>query len=246
MTRWRPYLSGERTSFTYYPNSAAVGLGAMVEIRGQSFSILAEVTTKPAAQGVIFKQRWRARRARAVHRRTRRRRAQRRRNPSRHIRSGRGQSVHRTQRRLGGVLGLPGALPVYRRHHRPGGGRYLRGGLRKPGEEALHRLRERLGGPLAELFPLAERRLGGGLDHDVPGRCGPGVVLVDREAARAVLGGRAVPDVDGPGDGGLGDLGAALGGGLVPAHAGVLAVDTPPDAHERDATRWCGFGAATT
>ncbi|SHP15329.1 Arylsulfatase [Mycobacteroides abscessus subsp. abscessus] len=28
----------------------------MVEIRGQSFSILAEVTTKPAAQGVIFKQ----------------------------------------------------------------------------------------------------------------------------------------------------------------------------------------------
>lgn len=56
MTRWRPYLSGERTSFTYYPNSAAVGLGAMVEIRGQSFSILAEVTTEPAAQGVIFKQ----------------------------------------------------------------------------------------------------------------------------------------------------------------------------------------------
>ncbi|MBL3748120.1 sulfatase [Mycobacteroides abscessus subsp. massiliense] len=56
MTRWRPYLAGERTSFTYYPNSAAAGLGAMVEIRGQSFSILAEVTTKPAAQGVIFKQ----------------------------------------------------------------------------------------------------------------------------------------------------------------------------------------------
>lgn len=56
MTRWRPYLAGERTSFTYYPNSAAVGLGAMVEIRGQSFSILAEVTTKPATQGVIFKQ----------------------------------------------------------------------------------------------------------------------------------------------------------------------------------------------
>lgn len=56
MTRWRPYLAGERTSFTYYPNSAAVGLGAMVEIRGQSFSILAGVTTEPAAQGVIFKQ----------------------------------------------------------------------------------------------------------------------------------------------------------------------------------------------
>lgn len=56
MTRWRPYLAGERTSFTYYPNSAAVGLGAMVEIRGQSFSVLAEATTEPAAQGVIFIQ----------------------------------------------------------------------------------------------------------------------------------------------------------------------------------------------
>lgn len=51
MTRWRPYLAGERTSFTYYPNSAAVGLGAMVEIRGQSFSVLAEVTTEPASAG---------------------------------------------------------------------------------------------------------------------------------------------------------------------------------------------------
>ncbi len=51
-----PLPGRERTSFTYYPDSAAVGLGAMVEIRGQSFSILAEVTTEPAAQGVIFKQ----------------------------------------------------------------------------------------------------------------------------------------------------------------------------------------------
>ncbi|WP_078322704.1 arylsulfatase [Mycobacteroides chelonae] len=56
MTRWRPYLAGERTSFTYYPNSAEVGLGAMVEIRGQSFSILAEATTESGAEGVIFKQ----------------------------------------------------------------------------------------------------------------------------------------------------------------------------------------------
>lgn len=56
MTRWRPYLAGERTSFTYYSNSAEVGLGAMVEIRGQSFSILAEVTADSGAEGVIFKQ----------------------------------------------------------------------------------------------------------------------------------------------------------------------------------------------
>ncbi|OHT86693.1 arylsulfatase [Mycobacteroides saopaulense] len=56
MTRWRPYLAGERTSFTYYPNSAEVGLGAMVEIRGQSFSILAEVVADTGAEGVIFKQ----------------------------------------------------------------------------------------------------------------------------------------------------------------------------------------------
>ncbi|ORB59417.1 arylsulfatase [Mycobacteroides saopaulense] len=56
LTRWRPYLAGERTSFTYYPNSAEVGLGAMVEIRGQSFSILAEVAADTGAEGVIFKQ----------------------------------------------------------------------------------------------------------------------------------------------------------------------------------------------
>ncbi|MUM16052.1 arylsulfatase [Mycobacterium sp. CBMA271] len=56
LTRWRPYLAGERTSFTYYPNSAEVGLGAAVEIRGQSFSILAEVTMETGVEGVIFKQ----------------------------------------------------------------------------------------------------------------------------------------------------------------------------------------------
>ncbi|WP_078281635.1 arylsulfatase [Mycobacteroides franklinii] len=56
LTRWRPYLAGERTSFTYYPNTAEVGLGAAVEIRGQAFSVLAEVTVDTGAEGVIFKQ----------------------------------------------------------------------------------------------------------------------------------------------------------------------------------------------
>lgn len=56
LTRWRPYLVGERKSFTYYPNTAALGIGAAVDIRGQSFSILAEVTAEAGAEGVIFKQ----------------------------------------------------------------------------------------------------------------------------------------------------------------------------------------------
>ena len=57
LTRWRPYLAGERTSFTYYPNTAEVGIGAGVELRGQSFSVLAEVTVDTTgAEGVIFKQ----------------------------------------------------------------------------------------------------------------------------------------------------------------------------------------------
>lgn len=56
LTRWRPYLVGERKSFTYYPNTAALGIGAAVDIRGQSFSILAEVTAQAGAEGVIFKQ----------------------------------------------------------------------------------------------------------------------------------------------------------------------------------------------
>lgn len=56
LTRWRPYLVGERKSFTYYPNTAALGIGAAVDIRGQSFSVLAEVTTAAGAEGVIFKQ----------------------------------------------------------------------------------------------------------------------------------------------------------------------------------------------
>ncbi|MDT5326535.1 MAG: hypothetical protein QOF25_3687 [Mycobacterium sp.] len=57
LTRWRPYLVGERKNFTYYPDSAEVGIGAAVEIRGQSFSILAEVTVDTTgAEGVLFKQ----------------------------------------------------------------------------------------------------------------------------------------------------------------------------------------------
>ncbi|MGH3968636.1 MAG: arylsulfatase, partial [Mycobacterium sp.] len=57
LTRSRPYLSGGRSSHTYYPDAAAVGLGAGGEIRGRSFSVLAGVTVQDAgADGVLFKQ----------------------------------------------------------------------------------------------------------------------------------------------------------------------------------------------
>lgn len=57
MTRWRPYLAGERSSYTYYPHTAEVGLGAAAELRGQSFTVLADVTVAGGeAQGVLFKQ----------------------------------------------------------------------------------------------------------------------------------------------------------------------------------------------
>jgi arylsulfatase A-like enzyme len=57
LMRSRPYLVGGRTTFTYYPNTAEVGIGAAVEIRGQTFSVLAEVTVDTTgAEGVIFKQ----------------------------------------------------------------------------------------------------------------------------------------------------------------------------------------------
>jgi len=57
MTRWRPYLSGERKTFTYYPGTAEVGIGAAVELRGQSFSVLAEVAVDTTgAEGVLYKQ----------------------------------------------------------------------------------------------------------------------------------------------------------------------------------------------
>ncbi|MGH3634355.1 arylsulfatase [Mycobacterium sp.] len=57
MTRWRPYLVGERSTYTYYPDSADVGMGAGAEIRGRSFSVLADVTVDTTgAEGVLFKQ----------------------------------------------------------------------------------------------------------------------------------------------------------------------------------------------
>lgn len=56
-TRFRPNLITGLTTATYYPHTAPVGLGAMIEPRGQSFSVLAEVTVDDAgAQGVVFKQ----------------------------------------------------------------------------------------------------------------------------------------------------------------------------------------------
>jgi arylsulfatase A-like enzyme len=57
MMRFRPYLTGEQKSFTYYPDAAEVGLGAAAEPRGQSISVLAEVTIDTTgAEGVLFKQ----------------------------------------------------------------------------------------------------------------------------------------------------------------------------------------------
>ena len=52
-----PTWSGDRTNFTYYPDTAEVGIGAAVELRGQSFSVLAEVTVDTTgAEGVLYKQ----------------------------------------------------------------------------------------------------------------------------------------------------------------------------------------------
>ncbi|OBI42918.1 arylsulfatase, partial [Mycobacterium kyorinense] len=57
MSRWRPHLAGDRSSFIYYPNAAEVGIGAAVELRGQSFSIVADVMVDTTgAEGVLFKQ----------------------------------------------------------------------------------------------------------------------------------------------------------------------------------------------
>ena len=55
-TRFRPTLTTGRTTFTYYPHTAPVGLGAMAELRGQSFSVLAEAHIGEAPAGVLFKQ----------------------------------------------------------------------------------------------------------------------------------------------------------------------------------------------
>jgi len=57
LTRFRPMLSAGLSTFTYYPGTAPVGLGAMVEPRGRSFSVLAEVAVdSQTAAGVLFKQ----------------------------------------------------------------------------------------------------------------------------------------------------------------------------------------------
>ncbi|CAJ1585267.1 arylsulfatase [[Mycobacterium] wendilense] len=57
LARTRPYLVGERQRFTYYPGTAEVGPGAGVELRGQTFSVLVEVSVADAgAEGVLFKQ----------------------------------------------------------------------------------------------------------------------------------------------------------------------------------------------
>jgi arylsulfatase len=57
LTRFRPYLVADRKNFTYYPDNSDVGLGAAPELRGQSFSVLAEVTVDtPGAEGVLYKQ----------------------------------------------------------------------------------------------------------------------------------------------------------------------------------------------
>jgi arylsulfatase A-like enzyme len=55
--RQRPSLAGDRTSYVYYPNTAAVPLGACVNIAGRSFSVLAEVSVHSAdVEGVLLKQ----------------------------------------------------------------------------------------------------------------------------------------------------------------------------------------------
>ena len=65
--RWRPYLVGDRKTFTYYPDTAEVGIGAAVELRGQSFSVLAEVSRRRhRRRGRALQARRRARRACAV------------------------------------------------------------------------------------------------------------------------------------------------------------------------------------
>ena len=57
LMRFRPYLSVNRQSFTYYPDAAEVGIGAAVEPRGQSYSVVADVTVDTAgAEGVLYKQ----------------------------------------------------------------------------------------------------------------------------------------------------------------------------------------------
>ena len=55
MLRDRPTYGKARDSAIYYPDSAEVGPGAALEIRGRSFALLAETTIEhPDAEGVLF------------------------------------------------------------------------------------------------------------------------------------------------------------------------------------------------
>jgi arylsulfatase len=57
LTRFRPYLAANRQTYTYYSGGAEVGTGAAVEARGQSYSVVADVTVDTTgAEGVLFKQ----------------------------------------------------------------------------------------------------------------------------------------------------------------------------------------------
>ena len=57
LTRFRPYLVADRKNFTYYPDNSEIGIGAAPELRGQSFSVLAEVAVDTTgAEGVLYKQ----------------------------------------------------------------------------------------------------------------------------------------------------------------------------------------------
>jgi arylsulfatase len=57
LTRFRPYLVADRKNFTYYPDNSEIGLGAAPELRGQSFSVLADVAVDTSgAEGVLYKQ----------------------------------------------------------------------------------------------------------------------------------------------------------------------------------------------
>lgn len=56
LSRHRPYLAGARDSYTYYPGTADVGVGAAVEIQGRSFAVRADVLLDDAdTRGVVFK-----------------------------------------------------------------------------------------------------------------------------------------------------------------------------------------------
>ncbi|MEV3901583.1 arylsulfatase [Mycobacterium sp. NPDC050551] len=56
LSRHRPYLAGARDSYSYYPGTADVGVGAAVEIQGRSFAVRADVLLDDAdAGGVVFK-----------------------------------------------------------------------------------------------------------------------------------------------------------------------------------------------